>query len=563
MSVPDARPPVTDSDEWKALVAHHRAVRGQHLRDLFAADPDRGERLVVQAGDLTLDYSKHRITDETVSLLLAVAEATGVAERRDAMFAGEHINVTEDRAVLHVALRAPLNEVLIDQGTGENVVPAVHEVIDRMATFATSVRDGAWLGHTGRPVRNVVSIGIGGSDLGPVMATLAMRTFGDRDLTVHYVSNVDPGDFVAQTAGLDPAETLFIIVSKTFTTAETMANAHAARSWLQAGLGADVDVAKHMVAVSTNAEAVEAFGIDTQNMFGFWDWVGGRYSYDSAVGLGLMVAIGPDRFRQMLDGFHTVDEHFRTTPLAQNAPVLMGLIGVWYRNLFGAQTLAVLPYGKDLARFPAYLQQLEMESNGKSVRLDGSPVTMDTGPVVWGEAGTNGQHAFYQLIHQGTSLIPCDFVAVAEPFDVAGPDGGQLDDGLLHQHDLLMANVLAQPEALAFGKTRAEVEAEGVPAHQVAHRVFAGNHPSTTILLPALTPSTLGQLVALYEHKVFTQGVVWGINSFDQWGVELGKVLAGRIADELTAAAAPDPAAHDSSTSTLIRRYRELRGRPV
>jgi glucose-6-phosphate isomerase len=562
MTPPAVRAPITESPEWAALLGHHAEVQHLHLRDLFADDPGRGGRYTVDVGDLHIDYSKHRFVAETLPLLLAVADRAGVAERRDAMFAGEHINVTEDRAVLHTALRAPTGETVVDQGTGENVVPEVHEVLGRMGTFADAVRAGTWRGHTGVPITNVVSIGIGGSDLGPVMATLAMRTFGQRGLTVRFVSNVDPADFVAQTAGLDPAETLFVIVSKTFTTAETMANAHAARQWILDGLGADAPqpndvVAKHMVAVSTNTEAVEAFGIDTRNMFGFWDWVGGRYSYDSAVGLALMVAIGPGSFAEMLAGFHTVDEHFRTAPLDANAPVLMGLLGVWYRNLFGAQTLAVLPYAKDLARFPAYLQQLDMESNGKSVRLDGGPVTTDTGPIVWGEAGTNGQHAFYQLIHQGTTLIPCDFIAVAQPLDAL------TDPGLQHQHDLLVANVLAQPEALAFGKTKEEVEAEGVPAHQVAHRTFAGNHPSTTILMPRLTPSTLGQLVALYEHKVFTQGAIWGINSFDQWGVELGKVLAGRIADELTAEAAPDPAAHDSSTSNLIGRYRQLRDRQV
>jgi glucose-6-phosphate isomerase len=555
MTAPPVRPPITESDEWKALAAHFETVRGRHLRELFADDPGRGERLTAEAGDLYLDWSKHRITEETLPLLIAVAEQAGVFERRDAMFAGEHINVTEDRAVLHVALRAPEGEVIVDQGSGQDVVPAVHEVLGRMGAFATKVRAGEWLGDTGQPVKNVVSIGIGGSDLGPVMATLAMRTFGQADLDVRFVSNVDPADFVNQTHDLDPAETLFVIVSKTFTTAETMANANAAKRWLVAGLGADVDVAKHLVAVSTNTAAVGQFGIDTGNMFGFWDWVGGRYSYDSAVGLALMVSIGPDAFADMLAGFHTMDEHFRTAPPDANGPLIMGLLGIWYRNLFGAQTQAVLPYAKDLQRFPAYLQQLEMESNGKSVRLDGSPVTMDTGPIVWGEAGTNGQHAFYQLIHQGTTLIPCDFVAVAHPVDELA------DPGLEQQHDLLVANVLAQPEALAFGKTPEEVEAEGVPTLQIPHRTFQGNHPSTVILMDHLTPSTLGQLVALYEHRVFTMGAVWGINSFDQWGVELGKVLAGRIAGELTADEPPVPDAHDSSTSALIRRYRSLRGR--
>ena len=556
MTAPDLRPPITETEAWKALSAHFEEVQGTHLRDLFADDPGRGERLTVEVGDLYVDFSKQRLTEQTISLLVAVAEEAGVLERRDAMFAGEHINVTEDRAVLHVALRAPEGEVLVDQGTGRDVVPGVHEVLARMGEFAAQVRAGEWLGHTGRPVRNVVSIGIGGSDLGPVMATLAMRTFGQEGLDVRFVSNVDPADFAHQTHGLDPAETLFVIVSKTFTTAETMANAKAAKQWLADGLGVDVDVAKHLVAVSTNTAAVADFGIDTANMFGFWDWVGGRYSYDSAVGLALMVSIGPEAFADMLAGFHVVDEHFRTAPPDANAPLLMGLIGVWYRNLFGAQTQAVLPYAKDLQRFPAYLQQLEMESNGKSVRLDGSPVTMDTGPIVWGEAGTNGQHAFYQLIHQGTTLVPCDFIAVAHPVDDLA------DPGLVHQHDLLVANVLAQPEALAFGKTAEEVEAEGVPTLQVPHRTFAGNHPSTVILVDRLTPSTLGQLVALYEHRVFTMGAVWGINSFDQWGVELGKVLAGRIAGELTAEEPPDPEAHDGSTAALIRRYRSLRGRP-
>jgi glucose-6-phosphate isomerase len=538
-------PPITDSAEWRALVAHHEEIRDRHLRDLFAADPTRGETMVAEAGDLVLDYSKHRLTTETIGLLAAVARKAGVEARRDAMFRGEKINVTEHRAVLHVALRAPRGAVI--EVDGVNVVPEVHAVLDRMADFADRVRSGAWTGHTGRRIEAVVNVGIGGSDLGPRMATEALAPYSDRRMTYRFVSNVDGTDFNEATRDLDPETTLFIIASKTFTTLETMTNARTARDWALATLGADAAVAKHFVAVSTNATEVAEFGIDTANMFGFWDWVGGRYSFDSAIGLSLMLAIGPEGFRALLDGFHLMDEHFRTAPIERNLPVLMGLIGVWYGNCFGAETLAVLPYSQYLRDLPAYLQQLDMESDGKSVRLDGAPVGMQTGPIVWGQAGTNGQHAYYQLIHQGTRLIPADFIGIARAAEPLGD----------HQ-DLLVANLFAQPEALAFGKTLAEVLAEGIDPEVAPHRVFAGNHPSSMILIPELTPHTLGQLIALYEHKVFTQGAIWDINSFDQWGVELGKQLAQRIVPEL---AGDGDLTHDSSTNALIRRYRALRDR--
>ena len=541
-----AEPPtsIDQTPEWQALVRHHEAVKDTHLRELFATDPGRGETLTCEAGDLYLDWSKHRVTAETVGLLVAMAERAGLRQRIDAMFAGERINLTENRAVLHVALRAPEgSSILVD---GHNVVPDVHEVLGRMRGFAEEVRSGRWLGHTGRRVRNVVNIGIGGSDLGPAMAYAALRPYSDRSMTFRFVSNVDGADIAEATRDLDPAETLFIVCSKTFTTIETLTNARTARAWLLDALGDPAAVSRHFVAVSTNAEKVAAFGIDPVNMFGFWDWVGGRYSYPSAIGLSLMVAIGPDRFGELLAGFHLMDEHFRTAPFERNLPVLLGLLGIWYINFFGAETHAVLPYSQYLERFPAYLQQLDMESNGKSVTLDGRPVRMDTGPVVWGQPGTNGQHAFYQLIHQGTRLIPCDFIGFAKPSHDVG-----------RHHDLLMANLFAQTEALAFGKTAEQVEAEGVPADQLPHRVFAGNHPTNTILAPALTPRTLGQLIALYEHKVFTQGTIWNIDSFDQWGVELGKVLATRIAGEF---GDDEPSlTHDSSTNALIRRYRGAR----
>ncbi len=536
---------ITETPEWRALAEHHASVRDTHLRELFAADPTRGETMTCEAGDLYLDWSKNRLTAETLRLLVALAERAGLRQRIEAMFSGAQLNVTERRPVLHVALRAPEGaSILVD---GHNVVPEVHAVLRKMAAFADRVRSGAWLGATGRPVRNVVNIGIGGSDLGPAMAYEALRDFSDRSRSFRFVSNVDGTDLWEATADLDPAETLFIVSSKTFTTLETLTNARSARDWLLGKLGSagEEAIKHHFVAVSTNEAEVAKFGIDPANMFGFWDWVGGRYSYDSAIGLSLMVAIGPQRFREMLDGFHTIDEHFRSAPLERNLPVLLGLIGVWYGDFFGAQTHAVLPYSQYLARFPAYLQQLDMESNGKSVTLAGDPVTYQTGPIVWGQPGTNGQHAFYQLIHQGTKLIPCDFIGFCQP-------NHQLGD---HQ-DLLMANLFAQTEALAFGKTPEEVAAEGVPAFQVPHRVFPGNRPTNTILATKLTPSTLGQLVALYEHKVFTQGTIWNINSFDQWGVELGKVLAQRIAPQLQSK--DEPALdHDSSTNTLIRRYRK------
>jgi glucose-6-phosphate isomerase len=537
--------PLTGRPEWKALEEHHRKIRDVHLRALFAEDPGRGERLTAEAAGLYLDYSKHRVTDETLRLLLALAEACGLRVRIDAMFRGERINVTEDRAVLHVALRAPRGERIVVDGA--DVVSQVHAVLDRMAAFAERVRGGDWTGHTGKRIRNVINIGIGGSDLGPVMAYEALRAYSMRDLTVRFVSNVDGTDFAEATRDLDPAETLFIVSSKTFTTLETMTNAHTARTWLVRALGSEAAVARHFVAVSTNAEAVGRFGIDTANMFGFWDWVGGRYSMDSAIGLSTMLAIGPEHFRAMLGGFHAMDEHFRTAPFARNLPVLMGMLAVWYNNFFGAQTVAVLPYDQYLKRFPAYLQQLAMESNGKHVTLDGHRVDYQTGPIFWGEPGTNGQHSFYQLIHQGTRIVPCDFIGFGRSLNPLGP-----------HHDLLVANLLAQTEALAFGKTADEVKAEGTPDWLVPHRTFEGNRPTTTILAERLTPDTLGALVALYEHSVFTQGVVWQIDSFDQWGVELGKVLAARIIPELGSRDEP-PLAHDSSTNALVRRYRRLR----
>ena len=529
---------------WRALEVHRDAIAATTLRQLFAADPGRGERMTLTAAGVHLDYSKHRITDETLGLLVALAGQAGLRARIDAMFAGEKINQTERRAVLHVALRAPRGTVI--RVDGEDVVPGVHAVLDSMSAFANKVRSGEWRGHTGKRILNVVNIGIGGSDLGPVMACEALRHYSAREMTFRFVSNVDGTDFAEAVRDLDPAETLFVVASKTFTTLETMTNAHTARLWSVDGLGGDAaSVAKHFVAVSTNAGEVAKFGIDTANMFGFWDWVGGRYSMDSAIGLSTMLAIGPDAFRDMLAGFHEMDEHFRTASFERNLPVLMGLLSLWYNEFFGAQTVAVLPYDQYLKRFPAYLQQLTMESNGKRVRLDGTPVGYETGPIYWGEPGTNGQHSFYQLIHQGTRLVPCDFILFAKTLNPLG-----------EHHDLLAANVFAQGEALAFGKTADEVRAEGVPEWLVPHRTFPGNRPSSTLLLERLTPAALGRLVALYEHAVFVQGAVWGINPFDQWGVELGKVLAQRIVPELAAGAEPR---HDSSTSALIRRYRQLR----
>jgi glucose-6-phosphate isomerase len=532
---------------WSALEKHYQEAKGLNLRHLFAEDRKRGERLAVEAAGIYLDYSKNRITDETLRLLLQLAQESGLRARIDAMFQGERINVTENRAVLHVALRAPRDATILFDG--ENVVPQVHAVLDKMADFANRLRSGAWKGHTGKRIRNVINIGIGGSDLGPVMAYEALRHYSERAMTFRFVSNVDGTDFAEAVRDLDPVETLFIVSSKTFTTLETMTNAHTARAWLLAGLMAEESaIAKHFVAVSTNAEQVAKFGIDTANMFGFWDWVGGRYSMDSAIGLSTMLAIGPDNFRAMLDGFHEMDEHFRTAPFERNLPVLLGMLGVWYSDFFGAQTIAVLPYEQYLERFPAYLQQLTMESNGKHVTLDGIRVDYDTGPIYWGEPGTNGQHSFYQLIHQGTRLIPCDFIAFAQALNP-----------LSRHHDMLMANVFAQTEALAFGKTAEEVRAEGTPDWLLPHRLFEGNRPSNTILLDRLTPGALGKLVALYEHSVFTQGTIWQIDSFDQWGVELGKVLAQRIIPQLESAAEPK-LEHDSSTNALIRRYRALKG---
>ncbi|MGW0474756.1 glucose-6-phosphate isomerase [Streptomyces coeruleorubidus] len=547
---PSGSPSLTQRPEWTALEDHRKdALPQPDLRELFAADPGRAERYVVHVGDLRIDYSKHLVTDETLALLQELATATDVFGQRDAMFRGEKINTTENRAVLHTALRAPRDAVV--EVDGENVVPGVHAVLDKMSGFANRVRSGEWTGHTGKRIRNVVNIGIGGSDLGPAMAYDALRPFTARELTFRFVSNVDGSDLHEATRDLDPAETLFIVASKTFTTIETITNATSARSWLLEGLGGDDKaVAKHFVALSTNAEKVADFGIDVDNMFEFWDWVGGRYSYDSAIGLSLMIAIGPDRFREMLDGFRIVDEHFRNAPAEANAPLIMGLLGIWYGNFHDAQSHAVLPYSHYLSKFTAYLQQLDMESNGKSVDRDGRPVEWQTGPVVWGTPGTNGQHAYYQLIHQGTKLIPADLIGFARPV-------AELSDELKAQHDLLMANLFAQGQALAFGKTAEEVRAEGVPEEQVPHRTFQGNHPTTTILATELTPSVLGQLVALYEHKVFVQGAVWNIDSFDQWGVELGKVLAKRVEPALTEGA--DVPGLDPSTAALVAAYRNLR----
>jgi glucose-6-phosphate isomerase len=527
---------------WEALRAHHREVGDVHLRNLFADDPKRVARMTLNAGDLTVDLSKHRATDDTLGLLLRVADESGLRDRIDAMFRGEHINSTEDRPVLHVALRMPRGtSLLVD---GHDVVAEVHAVLDKMASFSDRVRTGEWTGATGERIRTVINVGIGGSDLGPAMAYEALLAYSERSIECRYVSNVDGNDLWEATHDVDPASTLFIVASKTFTTLETLTNARSARAWLTSALGEEA-VPHHFVAVSTNATKVADFGIDTDNMFEFWDWVGGRYSFPSAIGLSLMIAIGPDHFRDMLDGFHEIDEHFRTTPFERNVPVLLGLLGIWYRDLFGLQSHAVLPYSHYLGRFPAYLQQLDMESNGKSVKLDGTPVDVDTGPVVWGTPGTNGQHAYYQLLHQGTTIVPADLLGFGKPAHRVGD-----------HHDLLMANLFAQAEALAFGKTRAEVEAEGVPSHQVPHRTFPGNRPTTMILADALTPRVLGQLVATYEHKVFTQGTVWGINSFDQWGVELGKALAQRITPELTSS---EPPRHDASTNALIEWYRAHR----
>ena len=538
---PTARPAA-----WKALASHYETASKLHLRQLFADDPKRGQRMTLEAVGLYLDYSKNRVTDETVKLLLSLAEQSGLRARIDAMFRGDKINITEKRAVLHVALRAPRDaSIVVD---GKNVVPEVHSVLDKMADLADRVRSGAWKGHTGKRIRNVVNIGIGGSDLGPVMAYEALRHYSDRAMTCRFVSNIDGTDFAEAVVDLDPTETMFIVSSKTFTTLETMTNARTARAWSLAGMGGDErSVAKHFVAVSTNAAEVTKFGIDVANMFGFWDWVGGRYSMDSAIGLSTMVAIGPDNFRAMLNGFHQMDEHFRTAPFEANLPVLMGLLSIWYNDFFGAQTVAVLPYEQYLKRFPAYLQQLTMESNGKHITLEGEPVARDTGPIYWGEPGTNGQHSFYQLIHQGTRLIPCDFIAFGKPLNPVG-----------RHHDILLANVFAQGEALAFGKTPEQVKAEGTPDWLLPHRIFEGNRPSNTILAERLTPEMLGKLVALYEHSVFTQGVIWNIDSFDQWGVELGKVLAQRIIPEVEGGSEP-VLNHDSSTNGLIRRYRAMR----
>ena len=537
--------PLTLRPSWQKLEEHYQKTHNLHLRTLFAQDSRRGERFALEAVGIYLDYSKNRVTDETIRLLLELAASSGLRERIDAMFKGEKINVTENRAVLHVALRAPRDQsIFVD---GENVVPEVHAVLDKMANFSNRVRSGAWTGYTGKRMRNIINIGIGGSDLGPSMAYDALQYYSDRNLTMHFVSNIDGNEFVEATRDLDPAETLFIVSSKTFTTLETLTNAHSARAWCVRAMGSEQAVAKHFVAVSTNAAEVAKFGIDTANMFEFWDWVGGRYSYDSAIGLSLMIAIGPDHFRAMLAGFHAMDEHFRTAPFERNLPVLLGLLGIWYNNFFGAETVAVLPYDHYLGRLSAYLQQLDMESDGKHVDLQGRQVDYQTGPIIWGQPGTNGQHAFYQLIHQGTKLIPCDFIGFNQALNPLG-----------RHHDLLMANFFAQTEALAFGKTAEEVAADGVPTYQVPHRTFEGNRPTNTILAERLTPETLGKLIALYEHKVFVQGTIWNINSFDQWGVELGKVLANRIIPELESASDPE-LAHDSSTNTLIRRYRRLK----
>ena len=537
---------VTERSAWKALVAHHQGIRDLHIRKLFADDPARGERMTDDAVGLFLDYSKNRVTDETLKLLVQLADESGLRQRIDAMFRGEKINITENRAVLHIALRAPKEaSIVVD---GENVVPQVHAVLDKMGDFSNQVRSGTWKGYTGKRIRNVINIGIGGSDLGPVMAYEALRHYSERGMTFRFVSNVDGTDFAEAVWGLEPAETLFIVSSKTFTTLETMTNARTARDWLLAGVGGDEKaIARHFVAVSTNASEVAKFGIDTANMFGFWDWVGGRYSMDSAIGLSTMIAIGPNNFHAMLDGFHQMDEHFRTAPFERNLPVLMGLLAIWYNDFFGAATVAVLPYEQYLKRFPAYLQQLTMESNGKHVTLDGTEVSCDTSPVYWGEPGTNGQHSFYQLIHQGTRLIPCDFIAFYETLNPLG-----------RHHDILVANVFAQAEALAFGKTPEQVKAEGTPDWLVPHRVFEGNRPSNTILAERLTPENLGKLLALYEHSVFIQGAIWNIDSFDQWGVELGKQLAQRIIPELESRQEP-AFNHDSSTNNLIRQYRKLK----
>ncbi|MGW0494090.1 glucose-6-phosphate isomerase [Streptomyces sp. NPDC003007] len=546
----DGRTRLNQTSEWAALAKHREELGEVGLRELFAADSGRGTAYTLRVGDLYVDYSKHLVTDDTLRLLRELAAATDVFGLRDAMFRGEKINTTENRAVLHTALRAPRDAVI--EVDGENVVPEVHAVLDKMADFAIRVRSGEWTGHTGKRIRNIVNVGIGGSDLGPAMAYEVLRAFADRSLTVRFVSNVDGADLHEAIRDLDPAQTLFVIASKTFTTIETVTNATSARSWLLDALGDDAAVAQHFVALSTNAEKVADFGIDTANMFEFWDWVGGRYSYDSAIGLSLMIAIGPDRFREMLDGFRIVDEHFRTAPAESNVPLLLGLLGIWYGNFHDAQSHAVLPYSHYLSKFTAYLQQLDMESNGKSVDRDGHPVEWQTGPVVWGTPGTNGQHAYYQLIHQGTKLIPADFIGFARPV-------GELSEQLKAQHDLLMANFFAQTQALAFGKTPDEVRAEGAPEELVPHKTFPGNHPTTTILAPELTPSVLGQLVALYEHKVFVQGAVWNIDSFDQWGVELGKVLAQRVEPALTEGAQVEGL--DASTEALVAAYRELRGR--
>jgi glucose-6-phosphate isomerase len=537
--------PLRELPAWRELERHREEIGDRHLRDLFAADPGRGDRMVAEGAGLHLDYSKNRITGDTLALLVALAEQSGMPERREEMFRGERINVSENRSVLHVALRMPRDRSLVVDGV--DVVKEVHEVLDRMSAFAERVRGGEWRGHTGKPIRNVVNIGIGGSDLGPVMAYEALRHYSDRDMSFRFVSNVDATDFVEATRDLDPAETLFVVCSKTFTTLETMTNARSAREWSLAALGDEEAIAKHFVAVSTNADGVADFGIETENMFGFWDWVGGRYSMDSAIGLSTMLAIGPEAYGQMLAGFHAIDEHFREAPLSENLPALMGLLAVWYGDFFGAQTIAVLPYDRYLLRFPAYLQQLTMESNGKHVTLDGTHVDYETGAIYWGEPGTNGQHSFYQLIHQGTRLIPCDFIGFLHPLNPLGD-----------HHDLLISNVFAQPEALAFGKTPEQVREEGTAEAVVPHRVMEGNRPSNVILAERLDPATLGSLVALYEHSVFTQGALWGIDSFDQWGVELGKALASRITPELQAADEPE-LSHDSSTNALIRRYRAAR----